>query len=306
MGNIADRGQDRHSTEPKGLDSPAPSRWIPAAVRVSVTTPAGPRDLIALRVRRELRELAVAAGTLRTIAEAFEDEGFHLAGEPDYSDGMRRGLFDAYDRGVAWSDRNEVARALRVFEEILSWDNEDPRGPRKVLVGKLRRLLDDDGYTLDGLTAALSCVDPGTGERLGRQYTAGGTYLDPLGVRRLRRSLSAFDLTYSVPKSISAAWALADPATRRELQAAFDVSVQAVVDYIQTHAVASRKGRNGVERIDVPDGAAIARFDHYTSRAGDPQLHAHLLVMNRVLCSDGKWRTLDGHRIYRHLQAASM
>ena len=128
----------------------------------------------------------------------------------------------------------------------------------------------------------------------------------PLGVERLRRSTSAFDLTYSVPKSISASWAVADTATRRQLQAAYDVSLGAVVDYVQANAVASRKGVNGVEGIDVPDGAAIARFDHYTSRAGDPQLHTHLLVMNRVLCSDGKWRTLDGRVVYDHLQAASM
>ena len=160
--------------------------------------------------------------------------------------------------------------------------------------------------TVDTLRAALSCVDPGTGERLGRRYTPGGTYRDPLGVERLRRSTSAFDLTYSVPKSISASWAVADTATRRQLQAAYDVSLGAVVDYVQANAVTSRKGVNGVVGIDVPDGAAIARFDHYTSRAGDPQLHTHLLVMNRVMCSDGKWRTLDGRVVYDHLQAASM
>ena len=159
---------------------------------------------------------------------------------------------------------------------------------------------------MDTLKAALSCVDPGTGERLGRRYTPGGTYRDRLGVERLRRSTSAFDLTYSVPKSISASWAVADTATRRQLQAAYDVSLGAVVDYVQANAVASRKGVNGVVGIDVPDGAAIARFDHYTSRAGDPQLHTHLLVMNRVLCSDGEWRTLDGRVVYDHLQAASM
>ena len=163
-----------------------------------------------------------------------------------------------------------------------------------------------DAITRDTLKAALGCVDPGTGERLGRKYTPGGTYRDVLGVRRLRRSLSAFDVTYSVPKSISAAWAIADEGTRAELKAAYDKSVEAVVDYLQTNAVYSRRGTNGVERVEVPDGAAVARFDHYTSRAGDPQLHSHLLVMNRVLCADGVWRTLDGRGVYRNLQAASM
>ena len=70
--------------------------------------------------------------------------------------------------------------------------------------------------------------------------------------------------------------------------------------------MASRRGRNGVERVEVPAGATIARFDHWTSRAGDPHVHAHLLVHNRVRCDDGKWRTLDGRLIYRNAAAASM
>lgn len=160
--------------------------------------------------------------------------------------------------------------------------------------------------TADDLRAALSARDPLTNQVLGRKYEPGGTYRDALGIERLRRPSSAYDLTYSVPKSISAAWAIADAGTRRQIRAAYDASVEAIVAYMAANAVMSRKGTNGVEAIDVPDGAAVARFDHYTSRAGDPQLHSHLLVMNRVLCSDGKWRTLDGRFIYRHLQAASM
>ena len=50
----------------------------------------------------------------------------------------------------------------------------------------------------------------------------------------------------------------------------------------------------------------MARFDHRTSRAGDPQLHAHLLFCNRVRCADGQWRTLDGRLIYDWLMPASL
>ena len=158
----------------------------------------------------------------------------------------------------------------------------------------------------DALRAALSGVDPGTGERLGQPYVVGGTFRDVLGVERPRRPVGAFDLTYSPTKGFSAGWAVADAATRVEIGAAYDVSVGAVVDYLQTHAVGSRVGKGGKERVGVPGGAAVARFDHWTSRAGDPQLHSHLLVMNRVLCSDGVWRSLDGQRVYAHLPAASV
>ena len=160
--------------------------------------------------------------------------------------------------------------------------------------------------TTEALRAALSCVDPGSSERLGRRYDPGGTYCDRLGVRRRRKALSAYDVTYSVPKSVSVAWALADEATRREIEAAFDASTAAVVAYLQRHAVASRAGAGGTQRVEVPDGATVARFDHRTSRSGDPQLHAHLLFMNRVLCADGVWRTLDGRLLYSHAMPASL
>ena len=155
------------------------------------------------------------------------------------------------------------------------------------------------------LTASLSAVDPGTGERLGRRYTPGGTYVDNLGVTRRRRKFSAYDMVYAPPKSVSAAWALADGATRKEVEAAWDRSVGAVVGFVQAEAVASRSGTNGVRREEVPAGATVARFDHWTSRAADPHVHAHLLVHNRVQCSDGKWRTLDGRLLYRNAAAAS-
>ena len=155
------------------------------------------------------------------------------------------------------------------------------------------------------LTASLSAVDPGSGERLGRRYTPGGTYVDNLGVTRRRRKFSAYDMVYAPPKSVSAAWALADGATRKEVEAAWDRSVGAVVGFVQAEAVASRSGTNGVRREEVPAGATIARFDHWTSRAADPHVHAHLLVHNRVQCEDGKWRTLDGRLLYHNAAAAS-
>ncbi len=52
------------------------------------------------------------------------------------------------------------------------------------------------------------------------------------------------------------------------------------------------------------DGFAAAVFGHRTSRAGDPQLHSHALVVNKVRCPDGGWRTIDGHEIYAHKKSA--
>ena len=104
------------------------------------------------------------------------------------------------------------------------------------------------------LTAMLAGCDPRTGERLGRKYDAGGTFVDRLGVTRKRRSRAAFDVTYSVPKSVSATWALAEPEVRKQIEFAFDLSADAAVAYLQRHAVASRSGTDGVNSVAVPAG----------------------------------------------------
>ena len=59
-----------------------------------------------------------------------------------------------------------------------------------------------------------------------------------------------------------------------------------------------------IRRLIHTAGSAAAIFDHRTSRAGDPQLHSHALVVNKLRCADGGWRTIDGHEIYHHKKAA--
>jgi len=44
---------------------------------------------------------------------------------------------------------------------------------------------------------------------------------------------------------------------------------------------------------------AIAQFHHHTSRALDPQLHTHNLILNLQQRPDGKWQSLDNESIYR-------
>ncbi|WP_017559866.1 MobF family relaxase [Nocardiopsis baichengensis] len=46
-------------------------------------------------------------------------------------------------------------------------------------------------------------------------------------------------------------------------------------------------------------GWVSASFVQHTSRNGDPQLHVHNPVLNRQLCPDGKWRSLDGQAMLR-------
>ena len=46
-------------------------------------------------------------------------------------------------------------------------------------------------------------------------------------------------------------------------------------------------------------GVVAAGFDHWDSRAGDPQLHTHVVVLNRAQTADGQWRTLDSKALFK-------
>ncbi len=163
-----------------------------------------------------------------------------------------------------------------------------------------------EGVTAEQLKAMLAGHDPGTDQPLGRKIKPAGTFVDRLGITRTRKSVGAYDLTFSLPKSVSAAWALCGESERQEIEAAWSRAVQSVIAYVQENSVFSRSGAGGKNIEEVPGRATIARFDHFTSRAGDPQLHSHLLMANRVLCGDGVWRTLDGWQVYASAKAASM
>jgi len=61
-----------------------------------------------------------------------------------------------------------------------------------------------------------------------------------------------------------------------------------------------------------PDrGCWRSGFDHRTSREGDPLLHTHLVIANRIqgpdgrwTAVDGRWTAVDGRDLYRHRLAA--
>ena len=83
-------------------------------------------------------------------------------------------------------------------------------------------------------------------------------------------------------------------------------TTQAVADalgYMERAAAVTRRGPGGVHAI-AGNGFVAAAFRHRTSRAGDPQLHTHVLVANLTLGADGRWSTLDGRRIYAHAKTA--
>ncbi len=73
--------------------------------------------------------------------------------------------------------------------------------------------------------------------------------------------------------------------------------------FLERTAVKARTGHNGVGQVD-GEGLIAAAFRHRTSRAGDPQLHTHVVVANATHCGDGAWRSLDARWIYGYARTA--
>jgi conjugative relaxase-like TrwC/TraI family protein len=141
----------------------------------------------------------------------------------------------------------------------------------------------------DQLVAMLTGRDPATGE--------------PLGLRQVEGAIPGFDLTFSAPKSVSLTWALAGPPVGAEVKAAHAAAVKAGLDYLQETACWTRRGAGGHEFVQ-GNGFLAAGYVHRSSRAGDPQLHTHVLVANATKGPDGRWTRLYHPGIYDHLKSA--
>jgi conjugative relaxase-like TrwC/TraI family protein len=122
--------------------------------------------------------------------------------------------------------------------------------------------------------------------------------------KKSRQAVAGFDLTFSPVKSVSALWATADVGIQEQIVAAHHEAVADVLSLIEQHAAFTRSGDGGIAQLDTRGLIAVA-FDHWDSRSGDPQLHTHVVVANRVQGPDGAWRTLDGRVLYRAAVAMS-
>lgn len=116
--------------------------------------------------------------------------------------------------------------------------------------------------------------------------------------------VTALDLTFSAPKSVSLLAELADPAVRRAVREGHDQAVAATVSFLETEGVlVGRRGVAGSHQVETL-GAVAAGFVHRTSRAGDPQLHTHVLLFNRAHGIDGRWGALHSRRVFAWAKTA--
>ena len=80
-------------------------------------------------------------------------------------------------------------------------------------------------------------------------------------------------------------------------------SAREAVAWLERHATYTRTGHHSARTGEWRDGGGLVAslFLHHLSRDGDPQLHVHVAIWNRVQRADGadaKWRTLDSRSLH--------
>jgi conjugative relaxase-like TrwC/TraI family protein len=122
---------------------------------------------------------------------------------------------------------------------------------------------------------------------------------------RQRAAVAGFDLVFSPVKSAALLWALDERGWVRDaIRAAHEQALREALDLVEEHAAYTRAGTGGIAQIPT-NGLVAAAFEHWDSRAGDPNLHTHIAVSSKVQGTDGKWRSLDARALYRMTVAAS-
>ena len=123
---------------------------------------------------------------------------------------------------------------------------------------------------------------------------AGGTHRSP-----------GIDMTFSVDKSVSSLWAIAEPEMRLKIEAMATASARAALqDTVLRYCSYTRVQERGVIRPAQADLMG-ATFVHGTSRENDPQLHVHCTIFNVARTQeDGKWRAHHQYPVYSWKKAA--
>lgn len=127
--------------------------------------------------------------------------------------------------------------------------------------------------------------------------------------RGTRRAVAGYDYTFSIPKSASVLWGVADAGTQSLIVDAHHAAVAEVVAFMEREVAATRAGATpgdgAAAQVDVR-GLIATAYDHYDSRAGDPHLHTHVVISNKVqTVLDNKWRSLDSRPMHAATVAPS-
>lgn len=123
----------------------------------------------------------------------------------------------------------------------------------------------------------------------------------------VQQAVAGYDMTFSPTKSVSVLWALADKETAQKIAAAHHEAVAEAMGWVEQNALYTRVGKRGVKQVKT-NGLVASEFTHFDTRSGDPDLHSHVLVANKVQVAEGEhageWKSIDGKQFFEHKQTA--
>ena len=119
-----------------------------------------------------------------------------------------------------------------------------------------------------------------------------------LSQTKASKDRKGIDFTFSAPKSVSIQ-ALVQGDER--IVAAHDAAVKRSLELMQEFA-ATRKKQSGLSFRERTGNLVAATFRHELSRAQDPQLHTHAIVLNLTKRSDGEWRALSNEEMLKNVK----
>lgn len=147
-----------------------------------------------------------------------------------------------------------------------------------------------------------------TGHILADQWRAAFAGLSPDASTRLvqhgngSKRQPAWDVTFSVPKSLSVLWSVLGAEDRHKLEYVVMQAAKRAVDYLNCKALYTRRGKGG-ETVEHAKGV-YALCPHGTSRSQDPQLHIHAVAFNLCVRKDSTTGTIRSKDLYLHKMAA--
>lgn len=167
-------------------------------------------------------------------------------------------------------------------------------------------------------------------------YLAGHRYASATELAEVRAAERAkdphqvpyFDLTVSAVKSVSvlhASYRISARQARQrgdqdqaaaldtradEIEAALMESAREAVAWLEQHATYTRTGHHSARTGEWREGVGLTAslILHHLSRDGDPQLHVHVAIWNRIQRADradDKWRTLDSRSLHNQRLAVA-
>ena len=130
-------------------------------------------------------------------------------------------------------------------------------------------------------------INPDTGGKLTQRHVMNGPRF--------------FDFQCAAPKSVS----IMSMFDKRLEQAHYESVAEAMRELEKLAAVRLRKGENVfTNNLEITGKIIYAEFHHSASRALDPQLHTHNVVVNVTQDSDDKFKALESVEMYRAVRYA--